>query len=356
MKLYTTKQIRELENLAIRGGISEGELMHRAAASALQLIIDNTPPVFNEIVIFCGTGNNGGDGYTLAKLAAVEEGYRVRIRYFGDLSKLKGEAKFAMHECQKLGIEIQPFSKHEDLYEPIYVDALLGIGLNGTVTKEYQDCIEYINDRFGPFCLSLDVPSGICADTGKVMGKVVHADATITFIGNKQGIVTGDATGFCGDLAVSELGIPESLFDVIADHAAETIDPTKLVLKIPFRKAHMHKGYFGHVLVIGGNIGMSGAAQMTGLGALRAGAGLVSIATHPDHAKLINIAHPELMCHGVKDEKELKPLIEKATVIAIGPGLGQDEWANNLLDVALKCDKPLVVDADALNILSKTYD
>jgi NAD(P)H-hydrate epimerase len=353
MKLYTVEQIREIEKLAVQSGFSEKQLMESAAESALDLIFNEMPDNANDIVIFCGTGNNGGDGYTLAKLAAIEEGCRVRVRHVGPLNKLSKLTQKALEACQKVGIDIKKFDENEDLYAEIYVDALLGTGIKNNVTKEYEKAIEFINNRFGTFCLSLDVPSGIDANTGKILGTAVHADTNITFIGQKAGLMTGEGSDHAGDVALSQLKIPDRLFDFFNKSTAETIDPGELIFKMPFRKKHMHKGFFGHVLIIGGDIGMSGAPLMAGLGALRSGAGLVTIATHPEHANYISPNHPELMCYGVSTAADLKPLMERATVIVIGPGLGQKTWGKTLLQAALKTMKPLIVDADALNLLSK---
>lgn len=353
MKIYTIEQIRCLENLAIQSGISGKQLMQEAANAALCLLVNELPETMNDMIVFCGTGHNGGDGYTLAKLAAIEEGYRVRIRYVGSLNKLSKLTQKAMEACQKMGLEIKKFDKNERLHASIYVDALLGIGIKNNVSAEYAEPIKFINNREGPFCLSLDVPSGIDANTGEILGIAVQADTTITFIGQKTGLLTGDGYGYSGDIAFSDLKIPQQLLDTIDTHWAETIDPVELLFKMPFRKRHMHKSDFGHVLIIGGEVGMSGAPLMAGLGALRSGAGLVTLATHPQHANYLNIHHPELMCHGVLNKTDLTPLIDKATVIAIGPGLGQNTWGKSLFDAVLKTKKPLVVDADALNILAK---
>jgi ADP-dependent NAD(P)H-hydrate dehydratase / NAD(P)H-hydrate epimerase len=180
------------------------------------------------------------------------------------------------------------------------------------------------------------------------MGCAVKADLTVTFIAPKCGLFTGEARDYCGEIVCCSLNLPDQVMLGLPSIAS-------LLLKSPLlpRSRCAHKGHFGHVLMIGGNHGYMGAIRLAGEAALRSGAGLVSIATRTAHASLVTIGRPELMCHAVETPNDLSTLLEKATVVVIGPGLGQDEWAISLLNKVLAADKPCVVDADALNLLAK---
>jgi NAD(P)H-hydrate epimerase len=184
-----------------------------------------------------------------------------------------------------------------------------------------------------------------------VLGIGVRADATITFIGLKQGLFTGAGPDYCGPIQFSDLGVPISIY-AGQGPSAHRIDWCQQSSGLRPRRRDAHKGDFGHCLVIGGAPGMSGAARLAGEAALRAGAGLVTIATHPDHAAQLNLTRPELMVWPVEDAGSLDTLIERATVIAIGPGLGRGPWGRRLWERVHLCGKPLVVDADALNLLA----
>lgn len=345
--LYTTKQIRQLEQLAIKHGITGDIMMQRAADASMQIIMDRYPNL-SSMVVFCGAGNNGGDGYVIARLAH-EKGIKVQVRFIG---KSKNEASRARKACEQSGVTIKSFDAQEALNAEIFVDALLGIGLTGKVKKNYVQAINYLNQSV-PEIVAIDVPSGIDADTGAVLGNAAMANCTITFIGIKQGMLTNDAPDHCGDITCDDLDLDTKLFEK-TQHAAEIITLEDYEDWLIPRLLSSNKGDFGHVLVIGGDYGMSGAPHMAGCGALRAGAGMVTIATQAEHAATLNIAQPELMCKSIKSAKDLIPLIKKASVIAIGPGLGQSVWGKTLLNTTLKhASVPLVVDADALNLLAK---
>jgi NAD(P)H-hydrate epimerase len=170
----------------------------------------------------------------------------------------------------------------------------------------------------------------------------------------KRGLLTADAADYCGQLRFDDLRIPQQIFQD-QPAAAEILDYERLNHVLAKRARCAHKGEFGHVLTIGGDHGMSGAVRMAGEAAQRIGAGLVSIVTRPEHAALLSVVRPELMCHGVSNPEQLKPLLEKATVVAIGPGLGHSEWAEELKSEVMSSDLPMVVDADALNLLAREH-
>jgi len=345
--LYRVAQIREVERIAIEDlKITGLELMHRAGQTAFTELQRRWPEQ-RQLTVFCGAGNNGGDGYVLAELA-LSAGYSVCVYSVTAAEALKGDARSAWLAFVQAGGKAQPFSAATPLpQEGLIVDALLGTGLNRPVGDEFAAAIELINAAGLPV-LAVDIPSGLYADSGKAGGYAVKADVTVTFISLKCGLFSGEAADYCGGIVLSGLDLPTSVF---AD-----MTPTARLLKkslLPKRPRSAHKGRFGHVLLLGGNYGYSGAIRLAAEAALRSGAGLVSIATRSGHSELLNFGRPELMCHAVENIDQLTVLLNKATVVVIGPGMGQDVWAQTMLATVLTSRKLCVMDADALNLLAK---
>ncbi len=214
-----------------------------------------------------------------------------------------------------------------------------------------REAVEALNAGTAPV-FAVDVPTGVNADTGAVMGTAVGAGATATFIGLKLGLFTGEGPACCGPVDYDDLGVPGNIFHGIEPAAARITDDFLAGVLAP-RGRTAHKGHFGHVLVIGGELGMGGAARLAGEAALKSGAGLVSVATRGEHVPGLVAGRPELMARGVERPEELAPLVERATVIALGPGLGTGEWGRALWEAALDTGLPLVLDADGLNLLAE---
>ncbi|MBM4208332.1 MAG: NAD(P)H-hydrate dehydratase [Gammaproteobacteria bacterium] len=343
--LYTAAQIGEMESLAIKQHSTPGiELMSRAGYAVFRHLRNKLPNA-RRIAVFCGSGNNAGDGYIVANLAKAA-GMDVTIYTVYAPYNLTGNVELAYRDYLKAKGQIIEFEPGMEIRTDIVVDALLGTGLNKPVSGLYQDAIQAIN-KTKAYIAAVDLPSGLNPDTGCVMGIAVKASCTVTFIGLKQGLFTGQAADYCGDIQYSTLALPKEVFSRVKSENYRIIQKI-----IPPRARCAHKGDFGHVLIIGGDKGFTGAASMAGEAALRVGAGLVSIAMHPDHAALMNTGRPELMCHGVKNADQLLPLLDKADVLVVGPGLGQSKWAAELFIVAIKSGKMLVVDADGLNLLA----
>lgn len=346
INLYRNEQIRELEQLAIREhGIESFELMSCAGYAVFQEIIRYYPNA-QTFEVFCGSGNNAGDGYVVATLL-LRAGLTVCVVSIGEPKQLKGDAQTAYwHYVAAQGM-ITPFQTDLNLNSDVIIDALLGSGLNKSVTGHYAAAIDAINQSRA-FVLAVDMPSGLDSNTGNVMGVAVKADVTVTFIALHQGLFTGQAADYCGIICYATLAIPESIL------ATQRVSAVRVINQpLPRRLRCTHKGDYGHVLIIGGEQGYSGAARLAGEAALHVGAGLVSIATRSSHAGLMNLNRPELMCHGVETAEQLMPLLAKASVIAIGTGLGQNDWAIELLAAVLTQKKPLIIDADALNLLAR---
>lgn len=346
--LYRSAQVRALDRLAIAGGIPADELMARAGSAALALLRTRWPRA-RRVLVVCGPGNNGGDGYVLAR-RAHESGLGVSVIAVGGAPRAAA-AQAARAACEARGIPIGAAHAFDASDADVIVDALLGIGLDRDVSGEMRDVIEAVNSAGVPV-LALDVPSGLNADSGAPTGAVVSAQATITFIALKLGLYTGAGRAYAGEIYLDDLQVPRATY-AGAMPAARRLTVERVRALLPRRRADAHKGSFGHVLVVGGAPGMAGAARLVGEAAYRVGAGLVTVATHPDHAPTISVARPELIAHGVADGAQLRHLISRAGVLALGPGLGQGAWSRSLLAVALEANKPMIVDADALNLLAR---
>ena len=350
--LYTASQTRALDALAIEHeSLSGYTLMTRAATAALRLIGERWPDQA-PLHVVCGTGNNGGDGFVLARLAAAA-GLAVRLYQVGDPARVEGDARRARADALEQGLSLTPLP--EQFERGVIVDALLGTGLKGEVRPQQAAAIELINRSQGPV-VALDIPSGICGDRGRVLGTAVRADVTLTFVGRKRGLYTGAAVDYCGTVLFDDLGIPSAVYRRVLPLSRQ-LNLSNLLAGLPASRARStHKGHNGHVLVIGGAPGLGGAALLAARAAARCGAGLVSMATHPDTVAAANAACPEIMARTVRNVHEFAPLLARASVLVIGPGLGLSPWAEQMWQAALRRALPMVIDADALNLLSERGD
>jgi len=349
--LYRAGQVRALDRCAIdTHGIPGSVLMERAGSAAFDVLRARWPDA-RRICVLAGAGNNGGDGYVIARLA-LEQGRPVRLLTLGDHGKPRGAAADAARAFAAAGGTAEP-CRGVPADADLIVDALLGTGLERPLDGDWARTVEQANALRTPV-LAVDIPTGLHADTGRVLGCAVRAEATVSFIGLKQGMLTGLGPDHCGELHFDGLDVPPAVYatEVLS---ARRLDWCKERETLPRRRPAAHKGEQGHVLVVGGAPGMSGAARLAGEAALRAGAGLVTVATHPEHAQLLNLTRPELMVRAVEDAEALVQAAERADVIALGPGLGKGLWGTTLFEQALELDKPLVVDADALNLLATRH-
>jgi len=363
--LYQAAQVQQLDRVAIDDFQIEGfTLMRRAGLVSFQALLDRWAEL-RRVVCFCGAGNNGGDGYIVAGLAR-EQGLSAQVVAVGDPAVLKGDARRAWEWAVEKGVSVMSLQELDEdwhaLGNTVVVDALLGTGLDREVEGQYRGAIDLINDSGLPV-LALDIPSGLSANTGMPLGAAVRAQLTGTFIGMKQGLLTGEAANFTGALFYSDLDVPVEVFG--HEHApiapVQRIDINDVIRFFPSRKPASHKGDYGHMLVIGGDQGMGGAVLMAAEAALRGGAGLVSVLTRSAHRPALLARRPELMVLGTEDEglaeEAIAALLGRATAIVVGPGLGKSDWSRQQLQRALSMqvarDVPLVVDADGLNLLSE---
>jgi ADP-dependent NAD(P)H-hydrate dehydratase / NAD(P)H-hydrate epimerase len=346
--LYTAAQTRALDHTAIHEcGIPGITLMSRAAAASFELLQGLWPGV-GQLQLLCGTGNNGGDGYLIADLA-LKRGLEVQLYQLGETDKIGGEAKLARDQALANGVIEQAYSEGCLHGQGVVVDAMLGTGLQGDVRGSYELAIREINGLDAPV-LAVDIPSGLCSDTGKILGQAVVADATISFIGLNRGLFTLEGPDCVGAVQFTDLGVPAQAYASVSP-GCQRLELEHLLARLPARRGAAHKGSFGSVLLIGGDHGMGGAIAMAGEAALRSGAGLVRVATQPEHIPALMARTPEIMAAAVRSGQELAPLLESATLLVVGPGLGRSPWSEQLLQVAAASGKPMVLDADGLNLL-----
>lgn len=347
--LYSAAQVRELDRRAIEGqGIAGAELMERAGAAVLEALRVRFPRA-RRFAIACGPGNNGGDGYVLARLARAA-GLEVQLLALGRAPSV-GDAAAMRQRAEAAGAGARAFAPALLAGADVVVDALLGTGLARGLEGEWRSAIAAIN-ACGLPVVAVDIPSGLNCDTGAVMGAAVRARVTVTFIGLKAGLFTADGPDHAGEVLFDALGVPAAVYEG-AGASAHRLAPANLGSLLAPRRRNAHKGSFGHVLVVGGGPGMAGAARLCGEAALRAGAGLVTAAVHPMNAATVNAARPEMLAFGVAGARELEPLLARASVVALGPGLARDAWSRSVWRAALASRLPLVVDADALNLLAE---
>ncbi|MYL22694.1 NAD(P)H-hydrate dehydratase [Halomonas alkaliantarctica] len=345
--LYTAEQVGELDRRTIASGIDGFALMQRAASSAWHSFRARWPQA-RTVSVLCGGGNNGGDGHVFAALAA-QSGLKVQRVTLKPIDELKGDALKAAQLATAAGVGDEPWQEELELTGEVMVDALLGTGLNGEVAGRFRQVIEVVN-ALGRPTLAIDIPSGLAADTGAVLGVAIQASCTVTFIGDKVGLHTGDAPAYIGEIDFRPLGVKsQAYFDI--PPTAWRLSESLLTEVFTPRKRTAHKGDMGHVLVLGGGPGLGGAALLASQTAARLGAGKVSLATAPEHVVASLVRCPEVMAHGVRGTAELGELPSQSDVIVVGPGLGQGSWGQAMLQSALDSDKPLVIDADGLNLL-----
>lgn len=364
--LYLAEQVTELDKLVIQHeGVSASQLMKRAGRKSVELLLDQWPHV-KALHIFCGSGNNAGDGYVVAALAK-QRNLRLNVWFLSDPEALQGAAAEAYRYALQEGVECQAFDAATffDMQlmqtEPtVLVDALLGTGSVGELRAQYVEAVTSINQakitQKWPI-IALDIPTGVNPNTGAVPSVAINADATMSFIGQKQGLFTGAGRAHSGERYFSDLGVDDEWLHLVNPNT-RIIDYQKARHALPARSIDTHKGQCGHLLVVGGDQGVAygygGAPIMAAEMALRTGAGLVSLATRPAFVNVALARQPEMMVAGVDNGQALLPLLERASGITIGPGLGQSSWSEQLLYHVLQTSRqPMVIDADALHLLAR---
>lgn len=352
ISLYSTAQVRALDAHAIGElGIPGYTLMQRAGEAALRYLRTRWP-MAHDIRIACGGGNNGGDGYVLARFAQAA-GLAATVSPIIPPERLRGDASQAYEDFRGGGGKLRPCCPELFREADVIVDALLGTGLKGSVHEEIGAVIRQINSASRPV-FAVDVPSGLDSDTGVPLGETVRADATVTFVGLKTGLFTGDGPEYAGTVFFDDLEITPPSTAQFKPRLVRIVE-YEIQQALPRRARASHKGDFGRVLIVGSGAGMPGAIRLAGEACLRVGAGLVTVAVAPENVLAVAAGRPELICLPLTSESVLTEAIERSSVVAVGPGLGQSAWARMALACVLGSEKPLVVDADALNLIAESH-
>lgn len=358
--VYSATEVIQNEALvAHQFNVSMPELMERAGAAVFKKILQCWPTLKSMLVV-CGKGNNGGDGFVIARLAHLE-GIKVLVLLLDDTLSLS-TASIAYQSLKSSGARIIKQNEEPD-FDPeqeivrftgeLIVDGIFGIGFTGQLRSDTKRIVAVINQHKANK-LSIDIPSGLSATIGQVDSIAVNADITVTFIVLKQGLLSGVAANYVGELFLDDLEIGKDFITYMHSKNIKYSQGSCDLPKLPKRLAASHKGNIGLLLAIGGNIGMPGAIRLSGEAALRCGAALLAVSCHQLNQALVFNTRPEMML-AASTAKTLvnSKVLTKAKVLIIGPGLGRDDWAKQMFNLASVQNKPCVIDADALHFLSE---
>jgi NAD(P)H-hydrate epimerase len=365
-KILTVAQMNAVDRATVELGIPGIILMENAAHRVVGFLAEHFNPVERQrIVVVCGKGNNGGDGLAIARiLHARFQPDVLDVVLIADPSELIGDAAANLTMLRASGLREQRDFTRGMSGATLVIDAVLGTGLNGPARGAALDAIRAVNTRF-PLAkvVAVDIPSGLAGDSATPAGEYVGADATVTFTAPKICHAIPPARALMGDLRIAAIGSPPSLYDDDASIQLALITPRSIVSVFAPRVSDSNKGRFGHVLVVAGSRGKSGAAAMAGIAALRAGAGLVTVACPESALSSVAAFSPELMTEPLAETasgvisrgalERIRELASKRTLMAIGPGIGTDDETGEVVRTLFDTlDKPMVVDADALNCLA----
>lgn len=349
--LPTGAQMKNADRYTIEElGVPSLTLMERAAAACVDRIRKKAFDLFH-ICVVCGSGNNGGDGFAIARMFA-EAGERVTAVMAGNPEHLTEEAGYQKALFEKTeGVLCDEF--REDEYS-IIIDAVFGVGLSREISGRYYDIISRMNETHA-VRVAVDIPSGVSAETGAVLGTAFRADYTVTFQTCKLGLVLYPGREYAGEIAAADIGISEKPFEK-DEGAACALELPEYKSILPVRRADSNKGTYGKVLVIAGSRGMSGAAYLNALGAYRMGAGLVRIYTAEENRVILQGQLPEavITTYDLYDEREILRLLGWADVVCIGSGIGTVEKSWKIVRTVIEnVTVPCVIDADGLNLLAE---
>lgn len=360
--VLTSAEMKASDKAAIEEyGIGSLVLMERAALQTVSVILDRYGADIY-VGVMAGSGNNGGDGIAIARILQ-EQGIRAEINMIGELSKLSPEAAAQLETAKKLNIPIHYGVEHT-LYDVI-VDAIFGIGLTRNVEGKYRKAVEAVNASRAKV-VAVDIPSGVHTDDGSIMGCAVKADITVTFAYRKLGLMLYPGASCAGEVICVPIGIPGA---VTANKRSGVVTFTdwKKDLHFPERSPSGNKGTFGKVLLVAGSRNMGGACFLSALSAYRTGAGMVRIFTAAQNREGLLKKLPEAIVDTYEDDadpaiaqEELRALLsglEWADIVAVGPGISMSDKAKTILEILLnQCSRPMVVDADALNLLAQSAE
>ena len=343
LPVYRTDEIRRIEASAIAHP-QPPHLMERAGVAAAELARELIAGKSGSVLVLAGPGNNGGDGFVLAR-QLKQWWHRVSVVFTGERAKLSKDAAEAFDAWQTAGGETLTSFANDRMRGPgLIVDGLFGIGLERDLNGQYADLVTAINSSGTPV-LALDIPSGLHADSGRVLGCAVRAQHTVTFIGLKPGLITLDGPDHCGELHLRTLGLD---LEAVLPPSGRVIGSDVLASVLPRRALNSHKGTYGNVGVLGGAAGMTGAAVLAGRAALKLGAGRVYLGFLDPNAPSLDAGQPEMMFRPAEDVLTMDSL----TCLVLGPGLSQSPGARRCVEQALGLNAALVIDADALNLIA----
>ncbi|NOY64547.1 MAG: NAD(P)H-hydrate dehydratase [Nitrospirae bacterium] len=365
MKVVTASEMREIDRKTIEEvGIPSMVLMERAGLSVVRRIMDNCTAT-EPVVVLSGGGNNGGDGLVIAR-ELQRAGYNVRVFLLSPEDRLSKDCNNQYEILRKLGLKvmINRTPSGRDLKGSIVVDAIIGTGLNKPLRDKLSKIVRLVN-QYASYVVAVDIPTGISSDTGRVMGEAIRADMTVTFGLPKIGHLLPPGSEYTGELFVEDIGFPPD-FTNSESLKVELVEEDTIKALLPCRERDSHKGDYGHILIVGGSVGKTGAPLMAARAALKSGAGLVTIALPDAAAKaLMGSLLEEMMLplpsneDGTISMKALESIMEflhgRADVVAIGPGLGRnpDTW-QLVRELVRLSPLPMVIDADGLNALAAT--
>ncbi|MGB1263133.1 MAG: NAD(P)H-hydrate dehydratase [Cognaticolwellia sp.] len=355
--VYKVNQLQRYEADAAKiVGLTLGQLMQNAGAAVFSQMRQHFPTARNFLII-CGKGNNGGDGYVVAKLAH-QAGFTVKVMVNGARESINGEAKYALTLLEALPVAIDFYQQVNAMSAvvktstaDVIIDCLFGVGFNGALSPALQQLITEINQQLA-VRVSVDLPSGLNADLGTVSSVAVKAELTVTLIAYKQGLLTGQAANYVGNLQLETLGVNQALAKLTATQCYRQ-NPENLPKLAP-RTPSSHKGNIGMLLAVGGFHAYTGAICLASEAALRSGAALVSVCCHEKSRATLLARQPELMVTANSAETlSASACLAKCQATILGPGLGQSAWSNALFDVVIKLPQRKVIDADALRLLAE---
>jgi len=357
VKIATGRIMKEIdkyciENLKIPGIV----LMENAA---LKVVKNLELQKYNSFAVICGKGNNGGDGFAVARHLAMFE-KNIEVFLIGAEEGMTEDCKANYTILKNMGIKISKIHNLEDANDlrdsiercSVTVDALFGTGINKNLEGIYDSVISIINEN-SAYTISIDVPSGFNNDNGKIMGNSVRANKTITFELYKKGFLNYESNKYTGEVIVENIGIPNSAVDRF--HENEFIlDEAMIKTQLKARDIYGHKGDYGRVLIMAGSKGFTGAAYIASEAAVRSGAGLVTLCCSEDIQPILSTKLTEAMTINFNETRRLSDIIEKCNCIALGPGMGNNEFTLKIVKYALeKADCPIVLDADGINVLKE---
>ncbi len=353
MKVLTAEQMREVDRLTIERGIPGLVLMENAGSRVVDFLRETFAPLENHrVVVVCGKGNNGGDGFVIARQLFTRKLVRdLAVIELFDPETLTGDAQANRRMLVACGAPITRELRNEPNLATIVVDAILGTGLSGPAKGPALNGIRFVNERF-PLAkkVAVDIPSGLSSEQTNPTGEFVRADYTVTFTAAKRSQVLSPSYELMGKLTIVPIGTPDEICETNPTYSLRLTEPADLRSLFAKRPSNSNKGLYGHVLVVGGSFGKSGAPAMTGLGSYRSGAGLVTVAVPKAALPVVASYRPELMTEILEGPDQVLSLLKKMTVLAIGPGLGtEEETVRSVKRLYKDAEVPVVADADALN-------